>query len=219
MKANNDEPVILLSKNNAKALLTRNALDQATLKKEARLLQKEINSGERLFLKKREHLLQRQSRIISEMGKRPLSSCSVQQESTLLTSKWKSETNLAGELSSPKLGRKDGNNKSQRLLFSSLSLPSEGTDNESLSPRLRRKAFSSLSQDSHSGISLPSIHATARGTTGARKKYITDTKRLWHGVSGKEKSGNGFCTEPVCVAVDKWKELRKCRYLRTCATE
>ena len=112
------EPLALLSRNNAKTLMVRNAINQATLQKEAQLLQKERNSGERLFLKKKKHILQRYSRIISEMGhQRPLSSCSLPVEDTI--TRWNSEKDLAGVLS-PKPRRKkiDGNNKS-RLSYSS----------------------------------------------------------------------------------------------------
>ena len=62
MKPSNEEPLVL-SKNNARNLLIRNAIDAATLEKEARLLQTERKSEERLFRKKRELILQRQSRI------------------------------------------------------------------------------------------------------------------------------------------------------------
>ena len=64
MKSRNEEPSpILLSKRNARSLLVRNAIDAATLEKEARLLQSERKSEERLFCKKREAILQRRSRI------------------------------------------------------------------------------------------------------------------------------------------------------------
>ena len=61
-ESSNEEPLVL-SKNNARNLLMRNAIEAATLEKEARLLQTERKSEERLFRKKREHILQRQSRI------------------------------------------------------------------------------------------------------------------------------------------------------------
>jgi len=65
MKSSNERPSSkLLSKRNAKSLLARNAIDAATLEKEARLLQSERNSEERLFRKKKEVILQRQSRIL-----------------------------------------------------------------------------------------------------------------------------------------------------------
>ena len=64
MKSSNEKPSpILLSKRNARSLLVRNAIDAATLGKEARLLQSERKSEERLFRKKKEVILQRQSRI------------------------------------------------------------------------------------------------------------------------------------------------------------
>lgn len=214
MKASRDkEPLTLLSKNNAKTLLVRNAINQATLQKEAQLLQKERNSGERLFLKKKKHILQRQSRIFSEMGhQRPLSSCSLQLENTV--TKWSSETNLAGVLSpKPRSKEIDGNKKSQ-VLSSSFALSSEGADKES-TPRPRRKTFSSLTR-SNSVICFPDIHATSSGGLTGEKKYI-EKKRLWQ-TPNSGKTGEGLGAEAVCV-VDDWKELRKCRYLRTCSAE
>ncbi|XP_078348366.1 uncharacterized protein LOC144633360 [Oculina patagonica] len=201
MKPSNEESFILLSKNNAKVLLVRNAMNQASLKKESRLLEKERNSEERLFLKAREHLLQQQSARICETAQRPSSSCSFQPEGNVV--KWKSEISLAGELS-PRPRRKefDGNHsKGHMPLSSSFPLLSEGTAKIS-SPRSRRKALPSLNC-SHTASSLPDIHTTSNGTTGA-KKY-TETKRTSQ-LSNKEKS-------------DDWKELQKCRYLRTHSTE
>ena len=64
MKSSNEEPSpILLSKRNARSLIVRNAIDAATLEKDARLLQSERKSEERLFRKKKEVILQRHSRI------------------------------------------------------------------------------------------------------------------------------------------------------------
>lgn len=63
MKPGKEEPVSLLSKNTAKTLLARNAIDAATLSKETRQIQKQRNSEQRLFLKKREHILKRQSSL------------------------------------------------------------------------------------------------------------------------------------------------------------
>ena len=63
MKPGKEEPVCLLSKNTAKTLLVRNAIDATTLSKETRQIQKQRNSEQRLFLKKREHMLQRQSSL------------------------------------------------------------------------------------------------------------------------------------------------------------
>ena len=212
MEASRDkEPLKLLSRNNAKTLLVRNAINQATLQKEAQLLQKERNSGERLFLKKKKHLLQRQSRIISKMGhQRPLSSCSLQLEDTV--TRWNSETNLARVLS-PKPRRKeiDGDNKSQ-ILSSSFSSSEEAVKQST--PRPRRNTFSSLNR-SNSAICLPDIGAISGGLT-REKKYI-EKKRLWQLPNGG-KTAENFGADDVCV-LDDWKELRKCRYLRTCSTE
>ena len=207
------EPPTLLSRNNAKTLMARNAINQATLQKEARLLQKERNSGERLFLKKRKHILQRQSKIISEMGhQRPLSSCSLQMENSV--TRWNSETNLAGVLTpQPRRKETDGNNKSRLASSSFSSSDFEGGDNES-TPRPRRNTFSSLSR-SNSVICLPDIRATSGGLTGEKKNI--GKNRLWQ-PSNSGKTLERFGAEAVCV-LDDWRELRKCRYLRTCSTE
>ena len=203
MEANrNKEPPKLLSRNNAKTLLVRNAINQATLQKEAQLLQKERNSGERLFLKKKKHILQRQSRIISEMGhQRPLSSRSLQLENTV--TRWNSETNLA-EVLSPKPRRKEIDG--EKIIRSS--------DLEESTPRPRRNTFSSLNR-SNSVICLPDIRATSGGLT-REKKYI-EKKRLWQ-PPNSGKTAESLDAEAVCALHD-WKELQKCRYLRTCSTE
>ena len=210
MKSSNEESLVL-SKNNAKLFLVRNALDQATLKKEARLLQKERNSGERLFLKKREHLLQQQSlrRGSFETSQRTLSSYSLVQLDSEVP-KWKSETNLVRELPvSPKPRRKeiDGNNKSQTLLSSSFPLLSEGADKQS-SHRSRNKPLSSLSSHTTTG-SLPDIHAASNGTAGGKTSH---PKQAYRQESDKKQTG-GLCAETEIV-VDDWDELQKCRYLR-----
>ena len=62
MKSSNEDSLVL-SKNTARNFLVRNAIDAARLKKDARLLQSERKSEERLFRKKRELILQQQSKI------------------------------------------------------------------------------------------------------------------------------------------------------------
>lgn len=205
MKPSNEN--VLLSKNSAKILLVRNAMNQAKLTKEARQLEKERHSEERLFLKKREHLLKQQSARNLEIGRRPLSSCSSFQPEGALT-KWKSETSLAEELS-PKPRRRNmvGYHKKQTVLSSSFPLLSEGLAKQP-SPQTRRRALT-FPSCSHTASSLPDIHAATNGTTGG-KRY-TDTN-ITSKLSNKKTSG-GLDAE-TCVA-DNWKELEKCRYLRT----
>lgn len=65
MSSSHGGPV--LSKHNAKRLCARNAIDAATLDKETRQLQKEKKSEERLFLKNRKHILQRQSSLVGDL--------------------------------------------------------------------------------------------------------------------------------------------------------
>lgn len=208
-----NDPLALLSRNNAKTLLVRNAINQATLQKEAKLLQKERNSGERLFLKKKKHILQRQSKIISEMGhQRPLSSFSLQLENEV--TRWNSETNLAGTLTpQPRRKEIDGKNKSRLASSSFSSSDFQGDDNES-TPRPRRNTFSSLSR-SNSVTCLPDIRATSAGLTGVKKSI--EKKRSWQ-LPNSGKTAESFGAEGVCV-LDDWKELRDCRYLRACSSE
>ena len=198
MKPTDEESFSLLSKNNAKILLVRNAKDQATLKKETRLLEKERNSEERSFLKTRERLLQQQSARI-EISKRPLSSCSLQLAEKAVA-KWRSGTSLAQELS-PKLRRKemDDNHKMQTSLSSSLPLLSDGTAKQS-SPLSRRKALSPLTASS-----LPDIHITSNGTSGGSGTMRTSQ------LSNKKLE----ILDTKASVTDDWKELQKCRYLRT----
>ena len=204
MKSSNNEQPVLLSKHNSRSLLVRNAIDQDTLRKQARLLEKEKNSGERLFLKKREHLLQRQvTRILETSQSRPSSSCSLEN----VVTKWKNAATLARECSqSPKPRRKeiDGSNKQMRP-FSSLSLQS---DNDDKKPRFttRNKTFPSLASE----VSLPDIHATSNGITRGKKYNVVQRS-----VSNcRENTGDGSCTETAVCIGDDWKSLRKCRYLR-----
>lgn len=66
MKPSNED--LLLSKNNAKTLLFRNAVDSATLKKEEQMIQRERNFEEKIFLKQREQLMQRQSDLAVQLS-------------------------------------------------------------------------------------------------------------------------------------------------------
>ena len=199
MKLSNEESFVLLSKNNAKILLVRNAMDQVMLKKETRLLEKERNSEEKSFLQTREHLLQQQSARICEISPRPLTSCSLQPMEYAVT-KWRSGTQLAEELS-PKLRRKelDGNHKMQMSLSSSLPLLSDRIAKQS-SPRFRRKSPSSLVSSS-----LPDIHVTSNRTTEGKGPKRTSQ------LANKKSEVLDIETS----VTDYWKELQKCRYLRT----
>ena len=168
MKPGSKESFLLLSKSNAKILLVRNAMDQASLKKETRLLEKERNTEEKSFLKTREHLLQQQSARMCEISPRPLTSCSLQAVEYAV-SKGRSGTQFAEELS-PKLRRKDhdGNHKMQTSLSSSLPLLCDGSSKQS-SPRFRRKAPSSLVSSS-----LPDIRVTSNNGTTEGKATKTE---------------------------------------------
>ena len=191
-------------------LLVRNAMNQAKLTKEARQLEKERHSEEILFLKKRELLIKQQTARDLEIGQRPLSSCllnPLQPESAV--TRWKSDTSLAGELS-PKSRRKNmfGDQKKQSVLSSSFPLLSKGIAPQS-SPQSQRRALTSPSW-SHTVSSLPDIHASTNMITGG--KNYTDTNKTSTS-SYKKPSGASLGSE-TGVSKD-WKELEKCRYLRT----
>lgn len=188
-----NEDVRMLTKNSAKMLLVRNAMNQAKLTKEARQLEKERHSEEMLFLKKRERLIKQQTTRNLEIGQRPLSSCNPLQPETAVT-RWKSETSLAGGLS-PKSRRKNmfGDQIKQSVLSSSLPLLSDGTAQQP-SPQTRRRALTSPSWN-RTVSSLPNIHATTNKTTAGTKS----TYKITSGAS---------------LESTDWKELEKCRYLR-----
>ena len=83
----------------------RNAINQETLKKQSRLLEKEKSSEERLFLKKKEHLLQRQvTRGLETSQSRPSSSLSLNLENSV--TKWKKATALSKECSQSHMPKK-----------------------------------------------------------------------------------------------------------------
>ena len=214
MSVNNydEDASILLSKNITRTLLVKNAISQETFKKQSRLLEKEKNSEERLFLKKKEHLLQRQAFRNSGtlMSQRTLSSTSLIPPETTVT-RWKSDTNLDRELSpaSPRPRRQDvdDNNGRQNLLSSWLPLLSEGADKKSRP----HKSLPSLSQYSDTATSLPDI----QGALGRKKiKKYSDSKRP-RPLSNHNKEKTGVESS----VVDDWKELRKIRYLRRLSTK
>lgn len=156
MKSRNEEPSpILLSKRNARSLLVRNALDAAILEKEARQLQSERMSEERLFRKKKEVILQRRSRIFERQK-------------------------------------------------SSVSLPEKESN-----PSSSKEKLSSFRR-SHSGITLPDIHAAQGKMEKYPKKHSDTHLKRWQ-VNAKE-----FSTD-TCP-IEDWTELTKCRYLRSCST-
>lgn len=202
-----DEDVRMLTKNSAKMLLVRNAMNQAKLTKEARQLEKERHSEEMLFLKKREYLIKQQTARNLEIGQRPLSSCNPLQPESPVT-RWKSETSLARGLS-PKSRRKNmlGDQIKQSVLSSSFPLLSDGTAQQP-SPQTQRRALTSPSW-SHTVSSLPDIYASTNKTTAGKKN--TDTNKTSN-LSYKKTSGASLDSKTDFFK--DWKELEKCRYLR-----
>lgn len=179
MKSSNEE--LVLSKSSAKHLRVRNAIEAATLSKETRQLQKERKYEERLFFKKREHILQRQSSLVEEL--------------------------------TPKLRKEDIDaNPSRPRILSASKFPL--FDKQSLnSPRSRRRTFPEFESKNSLAVSLPDIHATCQRKPGQNKLNTSERSRK----GCNRRPGEDKCEE-TC-SIDEWKEMRKCRYLRTCSTE
>ena len=136
MRPSGEEHV--LSKSSAKALRVRNAINAATLNKETRQLQKEKNSEERLFLKKRERILQRQSSLVGE-----------------LTPKLRRK-------------QIDVNGKQRLLSASSLRLSDQHEHPFGPRFRSRALSLTDSEVGESLPVSLPDIFATAKGKTGTK---------------------------------------------------
>ena len=174
---------LVLSKSNAKILRMRNALDKAAFDKHTQQLQKERNSKERLFLKNRKHILQRQSSLVSEM--------------TALEKR-----NDAGV---------DG--KQELLSASSFYLLNDLPEQLPFTVRYRSRTAPSLKESPNqseldSQVSLPDIFATASGD----KVKTTREKRCTTEVKFKRKGAQNQETEEETCPLDYWKKIREFRY-------
>ena len=188
MRPSDDDSV--LSKNNAKALRRRNAIDAATFHKHTRQLEKERNSEERLFLKNRKLILQRQSGLVGNMSPR---------------------------LKRNDIGS-DGKQQVLSASCSSSFLVGDQQGQLGFLARYRSRTISSRESmprqfDLRSQVSLPDIFATTgvKGKTAKEKRH-EQTKLKWRGPQ------NDTTDEETC-RVDYWKKIRECRYLRACPTE
>ena len=176
---------LVLSKSNAKTLRMRNAVDKATFQKHTQQLQKERNSKERLFLKNRKHILQRQSSLVSEMT----------------TLEKRNDAGVYG--------------KQELLSASPLCLLNDPLELLTFPFRYRSKTALSLKEspnqsELYARVSLPDIFATASGDkvkTTREKRHTTEAKFKRKGDQNQE-------TEEMSP-VDYWKKIREMSMLGT----
>ena len=233
MNANHEEPPVLLSKNTKRTLLMRNAINQETLKKQSRLLEKEKSSEERLFLKKKEHLLQRQvTRGLETSQSRPSSSRSLNLENSV--TKWKKATALSKECSQSHLPKKIEVNltpMSSGKLENALNkwknvTASARESTQSPKPRRKeivgnnrqRRLLSSLSlqsdEDEIEPVPLRSRSKTF--STFSSTVPLPDIHATSNGITGLKKCNDTQLPDSLEICQeDDWKPLRECRYLRT----
>lgn len=189
------------------------------------MLLHEKRSEEKVFLKERQHMLQRQLFLAGELSPprarrkemgshssmRQIKSSSLLPLPDIRISRSKSfsgSDNLSRTNNSEKLSISPASSLAS-LSMSSIS------GRQSTPPRCRRqmlayRSVSSLSvrNSSLAAVSLPDIHAACKGKVGG-KKQNSHTKLQWS-------NGASLC-EDICV-IDDWKELKQCRYLRTVST-
>lgn len=237
MNANHEEPPVLLSKNTKRTLLMRNAINQETLKKQSRLLEKEKSSEERLFLKKKEHLLKRQvTRGLETSQSRPSSSRSLNLENSV--TKWKKATALSKECSQSHLPKKIEVNltpMSSGKLENALNkwknvTASARESTQSPKPRRkeivgsnrRRRLLSALSlqsdEDEIEPVPLRSRSKTF--STFSSTVPLPDIHATSNGITGLKKYNDTQLPDSLEICQeDDWKPLRQCRYLRSSSGE
>lgn len=233
MKASHEESPMLLSKKTTKTLLMRNAINQETLKKQSRLLEKEKSSEERLFLKKREHLLQRQvTRVLETSQSRPSSSRSINMENSVTN--WKKATALSREYSQSLPKKKEINLTplSSGKLENALNKWKNETTQSAQSPKPRRKEILGSNQQRRllSAVSLQSDEddeepAPLRSRSKTFSAFsstvpLPDIHASSNGITAPKKYIDTQLPDDLKVCqVDDWKPLRECRYLRTASGE
>ena len=233
MNANHEEPPVLLSKNTKRTLLMRNAINQETLKKQSRLLEKEKSSEERLFLKKKEHLLQRQvTRGLETSQSRPSSSRSLNLENSV--TKWKKATALSKECSQSHMPKKIEINltpMSSGKLENALNkwINETASARESTqSPKPRRKEIVgsnrqrrllsalSLQSDEDEIEPVPLRSRSKTFSTFSSTVPLPDIHATSNGITGLKKCNDTQLPDSLEICQeDNWKPLRECRYLRT----
>ena len=233
MNANHEEPPVLLSKNTKRTLLMRNAINQETLKKQSRLLEKEKSSEERLFLKKKEHLLQRQvTRGLETSQSRPSSSRSLNLENSV--TKWKKATALSKECSQSHLPKKIEVNltpmssgKLENALNKWKNVTASARESTQ-SPKPRRKEIVgnnrqrrllsalSLQSDEDEIEPVPLRSRSKTFSTFSSTVPLPDIHATSNGITGLKKCNDTQLPESLEICQeDDWKPLRECRYLRT----
>ena len=233
MNANHEEPPVLLSKNTKRTLLMRNAINQETLKKQSRLLEKEKSSEERLFLKKKEHLLQRQvTRGLETSQSRPSSSRSLNLENSV--TKWKKATALSKECSQSHMPKKIEVNltpMSSGKLENALNKWKNETASareSTQSPKPRRKEIVgsnrqrrllsalSLQSDEDEIEPVPLRSRSKTFSTFSSTVPLPDIHATSNGITGLKKCNDTQLPDSLEICQeDDWKPLRECRYLRT----
>ena len=233
MNANHEEPPVLLSKNTKRTLLMRNAINQETLKKQSRLLEKEKSSEERLFLKKKEHLLQRQvTRGLETSQNRPSSSRSLNLENSV--TKWKKATALSKECSQSHMPKKIEVNltpMSSGKLENALNKWKNKTASareSTQSPKPRRKEIVgsnrqrrllsalSLQSDEDEIEPVPLKSRSKTFSTFSSTVPLPDIHATSNGITGLKKCNDTQLPDSLEICQeDDWKPLRQCRYLRT----
>ena len=180
----------VLSRNSAKHLLARNASQVAILTEKTRRLDKEKSNEERVFLRKKEHVLLCQSRISDLI--RLKSSCSNFKNAPLKFHEekiWRSETSL--------FDKKRGN------LAHDLNNDNRSTSSMLLGPTSINRFIKSTTKtrinDAIPEVSLPCIHKPGN----SRRKKKTNPSKI---------DQKRFSLRRNSLA---WQDLRKCRYLRT----
>lgn len=209
MKPSGRKKDVLLSRNNAKALFVRNAHDTVLLKKEERLLQREWNSEDKNYQKKREHLLQRRLHMAEELS----------------ATKSNDKTNDSGKNRHPTISA----SLSLPVIQVTQSKPSCSFDDfqpsrrrsasatparNHLSPyenehNPRRHSVPAMTNNLRMAVSLPDVNAYSSN--------LIENKLPRGSIKSLENSLRAKSCQEVRAEemIDEWKDLKKCRYLRT----
>ena len=206
IKSRRRDEDVLLSKNNTKTLLFRNAYDAESLKKEERILLRERSSDENIISRK-ENICYNDSCFWSVNRRKEIDANNKRQ---ILSAAHASLSLLDIRVAASRSNSFSNHCGGRPVRSYSLIPPSPlSMSSRQLSPpRSRNKLFpdsaSGLGNQSQLSVSLPDIHG-ATGKIGRKKLKIggelqCNTKR-------------SSCEE-TCY-IDVWEKLGKCRYWRT----
>lgn len=214
----------LLSRNNAKFVLFRNAHDASHLEKEERLLQKEWDLEKSIYLKEREHMLQR--RLLLEEKLSPANSARkcVGSNDNIRTTPLPASSRPLPEIrisrsnsSPPNFYDRPTNSYYKPALFPAS--PLAFSDHLLSAHGFQSNPPSTLANGTRSNlmapmsVSLPDINATTGKIWGKKQ----DKKEI-RGKQDRTRLTAPRSCEDIRFIADKWKDLRKCRYLRTPTT-